>query len=284
MEFPLEPDQFYESSQGRTHYRRIEVPGAQTILILPGVSIPSAAYAAFAADLSEGFDVITIDYFGRGFSEPNDSFPHTLDGYAEQVLSLLAHLKIESAGVVAFSFGSLIAANIAERCPALITQLVFISPFHFLHKHVGPFQKFLIGNRLFGEMVVRAGAQASIAADITQQFRGHPRNDEVCWSLMGCCLQQLITNKKFCLSLSRFIGNFSESAIPDEMQKATQMSVRALVLIGENDKVIDVDASGAWWKRWMPNVVVEARHNVGHLMFLEDPSSISQRVARFLHH
>ena len=284
MEFPATPDSFFESPQGKTHYRHLKVESAQTILILPGFSIPSSAYVTFAKNLSEiGFTVVTLDYFGRGYSEPSKYFDYTLNGYVEQVLNLLAHLKIDNLILISFSFGALIAANIAEKKPSMITRLVFISPFHFLQKPMRPFQRFIISNRLFGSFLLKVTAKRFIPTDIAAQFHDVTQNEEAYWATVGCCLHQLSTNPSFCDSVSRLIGSFSESLIPDEMLTVTHMSVRALVLLGENDKVVNIAESEKWWKHWMPNVKVIVRENVGHLMFLEEPDDTSELVARFLH-
>lgn len=283
MEFPATPDSFFESSQGKTHYRYIRVESTQTVLILPGFSIPSAAYALFAHNLSEaGFSVVTIDYFGRGYSEPSTYFDFTLNGYVDQVMNLLAFLHLESVVLISFSFGALIAANIAERKPSLISRLVFVSPFHFLRRPMRPFQRFVISNRFMGPLLLKVTAKRFIPADIAAQFHDVSQHEEPYWATVGCCLHQLSTNASYCSSVSRFIGNFSEAAIPDEMLKVTQMSVRTLVILGEADKVIDIVESEKWWKHWMPNVTVVARENVGHLMVLEEPDDTSELVARFV--
>ena len=283
MEFPATPDSFFESSQGKTHYRYIKVESAQTVLILPGFTIPSAAYATFAKNLSDsGFSVVTIDYFGRGYSEPSSYFDFTLNSYVEQVLNLLAFLKTESVILISFSFSSLIAANIADRKPTLISRLVFISPFHFLRRPMRPFQRFVMSNPLLGPLLLKITAKRFIPADSAAQFHDVSQNEEAYWATVGCCLHELSTNPSFCSSVSRLIGNFSEAAIPDEMLKVTQMSVRTLVLLGEMDKVIDIAESEKWWKHWMPNVTVVTRENVGHLMVLEEPDDTSELVARFV--
>ena len=115
------------------------------------------------------------------------------------------------------------------------------------------------------------------------QFSDLAQHNEAYKGTLSCCLNQLNYNPSYPNSVSKFIGNFDEGNILDETLKVTQMSVRALVLLGENDKLIDIKKSEKWWKHWMPNVKVIIRENVGHLMFLEEPDDTSELVARFLH-
>ena len=159
MNFPDKPEHFFETELGRTHYRYIEVESAQTAVLLPGFSIPSSAYSTFAENLSEtGFSVVTIDYFGRGFSVPSTYFDYSLSSYVKQVLSLLEYLKIDKCILISFSFGSLIACNISNIQPSIISRLVFISPYHFLKKTTRPFQKFLLSNSFIGPYLIKIAA------------------------------------------------------------------------------------------------------------------------------
>jgi pimeloyl-ACP methyl ester carboxylesterase len=284
MEFPGLPDDFHDSPSGKTHFRYIRVDSDQTACILPGVLIPSAAYATFARKLSEGgFSVLTIDYFGRSYSEASPDFPHTIDSYVSQFLELLAYVEIKSCVLISFSLGSLIAANIAERNPSLITRLVFLSPFHFLKSPMRPFQRFAISHALFGPWLLRLTLQHFITNDIAKQVTDVAANEEAFWGTVGCCLHQAAANPTFYSSFAKFVREFDEGSGPDQMLKVTQMSVRALVLLGEGDRIIDIAESEAWWKRWMPNVKVIVREHVGHLMVLEEPDDTSDLVGRFLH-
>jgi pimeloyl-ACP methyl ester carboxylesterase len=283
MNFPIHPDSFYESAYGKTHYRYIQSDsGLPIACILPGLSIPSPAYETFARGLSGGFNVLTVDYFGRGYSEPSPEFLHTVAGFVNQVLDLLAYLKIANCVLISFSFGSLIAANIAERSPALITRLVFLSPFHFLKNTMRPFQRFILSNSFFGPLLLKLFMQHFVITEIAAQFTDVAANEEAFWGTVGCCLHQIHSNSTFASSFAAFIRDFSDGTVPDQMLKVTHMSVRTLVLLGENDRIINIGESEAWWKRWMPNVKVIVRQHVGHLMFLEEPDQTADLVGRFL--
>jgi pimeloyl-ACP methyl ester carboxylesterase len=283
MEFPVLDDAYFESPLGKTHFRYIRTESDQFACILPGLTIPSAAYVTFARKLSEAdYTVVTIDYFGRGFSEPSDKFDFSISGYTTQVLDLLAHLSVTTCVLISFSFGSLIAANIAERAPDLISRLVFFSPFHFLRKPIRSFQQFMLSNRLFGQTLIRLTSQYFITTGIGRQFSDLSQHEEAYWGTVGCCLHQGRVNRTFCDSLSRFLSSFSHESIADNMPKVTQMSVRTLVMLGEKDAMIDIVESRKWWEHWMPNVKVITQDDVGHLMFLEQPDGTSDVVLRFL--
>lgn len=277
------PERFHVSELGKTHYRYFEVLNAPIICMLSGISIPSGAYCNIAQNLADkGFSTLVIDYFGRGFSEPLPSFKFTLSSYVDQILELLNALGIEKCILVAFSFGSLIAANIAERVPSLISKLVFISPFHHLKQNIRPFQKFILSSCL-GERLFKLVTPQFLHVYISEQFSDLKKHEAAYWLVVGCCLQQAKNNPFYFRSISQLIGNFNENSIPNEMEKVTQISVKTLVILGQNDIVTDIRESEKWWNNWMPNVKVITRENMGHLLFLEEPSEISELISSFLH-
>lgn len=277
------PDRFHVSDLGKTHYRYFEASNAPVVCILSGISIPSGAYCKFAQNLSDkGFSTLVIDYFGRGFSEPSPNFKFTLSSYVDQILDLLNALQIDKCILVSLSFGALIAANIAERVPSLISKLVFISPFHHLKQKIRPFQKFIFSS-CFGEMMLKQITPQFLHLYISEQFSNLRKNEAAYWLTVGCCLQQIKNNPFYCRSISQLIGNFNENTIPSEMEKVTQMCVKTLVILGQNDIVTDVKESEKWWNLWMPNVKVVIREDVGHLLFLEEPSEVSELISSFLH-
>jgi pimeloyl-ACP methyl ester carboxylesterase len=71
-------------------------------------------------------------------------------------------------------------------------------------------------------------------------------------------------------------------AIDQDMMKLAQTNVKTLVLVGDQDRIVDIGASEQWWNRWGLKVKVIVRDGVGHLMFLEEPDITSWIVIHFL--
>lgn len=64
--------------------------GEKTIVLLPGfgVSLPSADFGPLMRKLSESYNVVTIEYFGIGFSDETDK-PRTNENYMNEIRSAL---------------------------------------------------------------------------------------------------------------------------------------------------------------------------------------------------
>lgn len=64
--------------------------GDQTIVLLPGmgVGLPSADFAPLMRKLSEAYTVVTVEYFGVGFSSQTER-PRTTENYVEEIREAL---------------------------------------------------------------------------------------------------------------------------------------------------------------------------------------------------
>ena len=77
--------------------------------------------------LSQKGRVVSIDLRGHGESDkPNKSYAVSV--YAEDIISLCQELTIEKATVVGLNYGGVIAIELANMNPSLVSELVLIDP------------------------------------------------------------------------------------------------------------------------------------------------------------
>jgi 3-oxoadipate enol-lactonase len=77
-------------------------------------------------DLSKQFKVITVDMRGAGkSSRPN--YHYTIEMFADDVKGLMDYLKIDTAHLVGFSFGGIIATRFVLKYPSYIAKLILIN-------------------------------------------------------------------------------------------------------------------------------------------------------------
>ncbi|MEO4055067.1 alpha/beta hydrolase [Solibacillus sp. CAU 1738] len=65
--------------------------GEQTIVLLPGLGLPlpSADFGPLMRELSKDYTVVTVEYFGMGFSDETDT-PRTNENYMEEIRTALS--------------------------------------------------------------------------------------------------------------------------------------------------------------------------------------------------
>ena len=125
----LEPNNgFINLSDGFTFYKHDNKEVSTTpIILIHGFSVPSYIWDPTHELLSnKGYNVISLDLFGRGFSENIDQ-PYTDKLFANQVIDLMIELNIYSAKLVGLSNGGRVISKVAELKPSLVSSLIYVA-------------------------------------------------------------------------------------------------------------------------------------------------------------
>lgn len=109
---------FVRLSEGFTYYRQAnEEPCTAADVLVHGFSVPSYIWdPTYDFLVSKGRCVVTLDLYGRGFSD-NPDVAYTDQLFATQVLELLDHLKIEKATLLGLSNGGRVVSQVAGLAP-----------------------------------------------------------------------------------------------------------------------------------------------------------------------
>ena len=92
-----------------------------------GFSVPSYIWDPTFELLSDnGYFVISLDLYGRGFSENVDEI-YTDELFANQVIELLQKLNIDSAKFLGLSNGGRVISKIADINPSIVEELIYVA-------------------------------------------------------------------------------------------------------------------------------------------------------------
>ena len=119
---------FINLSKGFTFYKHDNKEVSTTpIILIHGFSVPSYIWdPTFELLSNKGYNVISLDLFGRGFSENLDQ-PYTDKLFANQVIDLMIKLNIDSAKLVGLSNGGRVISKVAELKPSLVSSLIYVA-------------------------------------------------------------------------------------------------------------------------------------------------------------
>ena len=119
---------FVSLSEGFTYYRVSSEESCVTAdVLVHGFSVPSYIWdPTYDFLVSKGRCVVTLDLYGRGFSD-NPDVAYTDQLFATQVLELLDHLKIEKATLLGLSNGGRVVSQVAGLAPERIEQLIYVA-------------------------------------------------------------------------------------------------------------------------------------------------------------
>jgi pimeloyl-ACP methyl ester carboxylesterase len=104
--------------------------GSRTLVLLPGLLLPSRMHEPLAQDLSErGNRVVTLDLLGHGSSDrPRDMWRYSMPIFARQVVGLFDHLELDDAVVGGTSLGANVSLEVAALEPDRLRGLVIEMP------------------------------------------------------------------------------------------------------------------------------------------------------------
>jgi 3-oxoadipate enol-lactonase len=105
-----------------------EIGSGSPLILLCGISADLSVWKFLAAELSPHFRVIMLDNRGVGRTQTPDA-PFTVADMAEDVRALMDHLGVESAHVLGWSMGGIIAQTLALTHPQRVKKLVLVGSF-----------------------------------------------------------------------------------------------------------------------------------------------------------
>lgn len=104
-----------------------------TILLMHGLTANAHAFdGLIAADLSEGFNILSVDLRGRGQSDAPDS-GYTMKEHAADILGLMDALRIKKVIMAGHSFGGFLALYLVKFYPERVDKLILMDAAANMH-------------------------------------------------------------------------------------------------------------------------------------------------------
>lgn len=256
----------------KLHYQ--EKGEGQPLILIHGFASSTYTWKALFDPLSTKFRVIALDLKGFGFSAKPDGNYSRLE-QSKLVVGLMDYLKIDKAIICGNSMGGTVAMNIAIHEPNRVKSLILLDsggvevsgggslvPFYLQIPYVnrGISALALISNKL-----VRDGLQKSYFDD------SKIIEEEV--SVYHLPLQGTDGQRAAILARQHASRDDIEPAIP-------QISVPTLVIWGENDEVIPLEA-GQKISSLIKGSELKIYQNCGHLPQEEMPEKLISDIETF---
>ena len=120
---------YLQTKQGMLSYTREGPINAPPIILVHGFSTPKFVWEQITPSLvKEGYQVITFDHLGRGFSD-RPAGPYNADLYQSEISDLITGLALETPlTLVGYSMGGANVIDYAAVYPEQIKQLILIAP------------------------------------------------------------------------------------------------------------------------------------------------------------
>jgi len=246
---------------GLTHVVACGPPAGAPVVLLPAMSLSATMWYATVSGLCNNFRCYAADF-------PSDMGLSTLahppanrSDCAAWLNELLDGLGIVTASFVGASYGGFLALNYAIAEPARVNKLVLTSPaacFVGLWRfYPRMFLLLLLPGRSAPERIMRWIFADRFPLD-------HP------------VLHQLLVGVKGLKPrLKVYPKVFAESELAG-------VSEPVYLLLGEKEVCYDPESAAKRARRVMPHASVEILPNAGHLLVMECPDTVNQRILAFL--
>ncbi len=269
------PGKFIELPDGYVHYELAGAPSMQTVVLVPGFSVPFAIWnPTFNTLVQAGFQVLRYDLFGRGYSDRLD-IPYDEDLFDRQLSNLLDALAIsKQIDLVGLSLGGAISVIYANRHPKRIRKLCLIDPAGLPWEQSLPAR---LGKApIFGEMIMGLFGNKILVANLADYFF----NDAGYADLKEEFLRQMqfVGFKKALLSTLRSgVTTGAEEAYKD----LGKQEFPILLIWGREDQVVPFELS-AKVIELIPDIEFHPIDNASHIPHYECPDTVNPLLIEFL--
>ncbi|MGG0290708.1 alpha/beta hydrolase [Bacillus pacificus] len=256
---------FVQTSQGKTHIIESGNKLAQPLVLLHGAKMSSTMWYSNILQWSKQFRIMCVDILGdKNKSIPKKDFTNRLS-YALWLKEVLHTLEISSANIVGLSYGALHTVNFLTFFPEMVNKAVIMSP---AATYI-PFDP-LFFSYASGMMNSREGVEKFLDWIFNKRYTIHPFIQE-----------QLIAGMMWNNSVKNETPTEQGFPYIFKNQELAKIQTPMLLMLGENEVMYNPIEAFKCAENSSPNLTVELVKDVGHLMSMENPQYINERILKF---
>lgn len=263
---------FIKLSSGYTYYKSINKNTNTTpIVLIHGFSVPSYIWDNTFNMLSEkGYYVISLDLYGRGFSE-NLVVDYTDELFANQVLELLKKLQIKSAVFVGLSNGGRVISKLTDINSSIVEKLIYVASSSFIF--VDEIENKSVSNKEIKNFIQEFYSTISISQ--MNDFK-YPEN-HIGWNTK---YDELLKYKGFARALiSTRKNHFNMDKIHTKIQNS---NIPVFTIWGESDEVIVYEDFSSRIDSILPRRKQFFISESGHLPHMENPYEFNKLILEII--
>ena len=263
----LEPNNgFINLSDGFTFYKHDNKEASTVpIILIHGFSVPSYIWdPTFELLSNKGYNVISLDLFGRGFSENLDQ-PYTDKLFADQVIDLMIKLNIDAAKLVGLSNGGRVISKVAELKPSLVSSLIYVASSGF--RSIQESKDKSVSNEEVENFI--KNNYPTISKGQLEDFK-YPEN-HIGWDEK---YEELLKYKGFAKALISTRKN--HYTMDDIHKKIQETDIPVYTIWGDSDKVVVYDEFEKRIDSLMPKRKEFFILESGHLPHMENPEQFNR--------
>jgi len=277
-------------SHGRVHYWLRHPKGESegeggrrsskgVLMCVHGFSSEADVFEEFAEYFTaRGYSVLSMDLYGRGYSEsPDDNIAHDPSFYNGQLVELLYAIGLSDIPlhVVGFSMGGSIAMIFAKHFPAKVKSLTLFAPAGL--PTLKPFLVNILKVPLLKNLMYLIGQSVRM-----KSFEAGWKNHKHL-PMYGHIVRQIKdrSNPGLTRALINTLKHFPLDGLRDTIVKVGQHARRVLLIWGDADTTCPYE-NGIEMHKLMKHSSLVTIPNVGHSAILQEPKGYLSEVEKHL--
>ena len=220
---------FIRTSHGYTYFEQVGA-GADTVVLVPGLGIPTRITFARQKALAQHYRVLTFDLYGRGYSDrPKVAYDPAV--FEQQLTDVLKALEIQGPfHLVGVSMGGAISTYFANRHSEKIKSLTLMAPAGLPMKL--PFTSQLVKVPFLGEWLMQSIGSRNLLKNFRKGFVAEPSPE-----LTALFLEQL-ADKGYLEAILATLRNFPLNGMEAEYEAWALKQRPTLIAWGTEDEIV----------------------------------------------
>lgn len=244
--------------------------GSETILLLHGFGASGDSWNPLARTLTKKYRVIAPDLPGWGASTRIETESYGYPAQLERLEKLVQELKLTRFHLMGHSMGGFLAAAYAARCPERVMTLGLLCP-HGMHE---PVLSDLSRSVDQGDNWLVVSSPEGFRRLLNNLFVKQPY---IPGPLVKYLAQLAVRNS----AKSRQIFNEMQSNEPPLVQRLPQIKAPALIVWGDQDRVLHVSSAGLF-KDNLKQAELLILKDCGHMPLMEKTRAWTGRYLAFV--
>jgi pimeloyl-ACP methyl ester carboxylesterase len=265
---------YVDTKHGVIHYQLKGPKNADLVVLVHGFSVPSYLWEpTYQFLLSEGYQVLRFDLFGRGLSDRPDEI-YGLDLFSDQINDLLTALDINRPiQLVGLSMGGPVVTRFTNRYPEKVNALILQDP--MVNR---------IDRSLISPLDINGIGEYLFCISVMPRFVTEHKNDPskgIYFANWGDQYKQQVQFKGFRRAILSSLRYMTEYPFIEEYKALAKIEMPKLLVWGSDDQTIPISESKIL-RELMPKMEYQVIDGAGHVPSMEAPEKFNPILLQFL--
>ncbi len=252
---------------GENRIRYFEEGEGETVILIHGIGQAMYTFRKNVHALSQYCHVVTLDLIGHGLSDKPEC-DYTIDDFSNLIIDFMRAFAIEKATLMGFSTGGVIALDVAQKRPELVSRLILLSPGGMTKTYPATIKN--LTRPIISDIIFTLFSKKDIKRVLLQAYY----NPSLVTSDVVRHYNRVLSNKENLDAAMRALANWNDSYISENLSK---IQAPTYIFWGENDSWHSLDML-EMYESELEDVYSATFAQCGHLLHEECADELNKKL------